>query len=450
MSLIEEPAVSWRVMLATLAFMGVLGGLVVLAPGLLSSPDRGRSGSRGFSGTGLKGRGGVVTAQIALATVLTAATALMVRTVDALGDVPLGIQAENATTFRFSISGPEYSYTEPQAISGFYEDFLTELRSHDAVHDAAVIEQLPLGAAPGDVLPYRSDDDPSALTETATAALVRPVSAEAFSALGATFVEGQSFDSDHGLDGPPAVVIDRRLAEASWPDSPALGRRLQVELFVNGENRPTWMTVIGVIEPIKMVGLTATDAPQVWVHHQQSPRRTTSVVVRHSLSEAQLLAHLRAANLAVAPDRALSDIQPLTALVERSMEVPRFLERLLSTYGVLAIGLAVFGLYATLTYHVAGTRRELGIRAAIGASPGSLIQGVAAKGLRLMVIGIVLGAAIAWLGAGVAEGLIFGFDARDLGTFLAAIAVIGAASLIALLHPAVRAARTPPRDALIT
>ena len=176
--------------------------------------------------------------------------------------------------------------------------------------------------------------------------------------------------------------------------------------------------------------------------------RLPNALARLVAEAGPLLDSFREISRGLAPDRALFDVKPLSVLVDEATGTARFLGALLFTYGLVALGLAVFGLYAALVFQVADRRRELGFRAAIGASGRDLMNGIAMHGVRVILVGVSAGLLMGWFMVTAAEGLVFGFDVRDPGTFLIATAVTAVVSMAALFQPALSAASTHPMEAL--
>jgi putative ABC transport system permease protein len=239
---------------------------------------------------------------------------------------------------------------------------------------------------------------------------------------------------------PPVAVVSEGLARALWPDEDPLGRRLRI-----GEG--DWRTVVGVARDTRKA-VSAERLPDVYVPYAQSPRAFVSVVARTDGDPGALAPTLRRAVARVDDALALADVEPMADVVARDGSRHRALAALLAVFALFALGLAVLGLYSSLSYVVAQRARELAIRVALGADTGAIARLVLGEGAATVAAGLAAGTALSLALTRALSAQLYGVTATDPATFVGVAAVLGAVALAAVAAPARRAARVDPAAAL--
>ena len=214
--------------------------------------------------------------------------------------------------------------------------------------------------------------------------------------------------------------------------------------------QPEWAKpaeVVGVARGIHNTGPVLAPEPEIYASAWYHNSSTAYFAIRTQTSTAAATAFLR---------QAVADLDPVLPVtiasaddqVARLTERPRFLAWLLSTFAGLALLLAAAGLYGVASYLVTQRTRDIGVRMALGAAPADISRQVVGEAGRWIVAGAVLGCALLWFGTRTLEAQLYGVGSRDPLSWIAALAVLAAALLLAVLRPAVRAARVDPMEAL--
>lgn len=346
----------------------------------------------------------------------------------------LGAAAENATGLRW----PD-------------ETILARLRAHPAVAAAAESIATPFGShwAVGVALPGRDATELRQLIDSGP--YIHPVSDGYFESLGLRILRGRGIDERDGADTTPVVVVNETMARALWPGEPALGKCLLIDQRP-GEPAPPCTTVVGVVENAKRNSVQ--EGPQVQFYvpidqHRLSDTSAFMVRLRPGVPAADVIRSIRTEVIEAAPD----DIRFVNAYTLQERIEPqtrswRLGATMFTAFGVLAGLVAAIGLYGVLAFDVARRTRELGVRAALGATAGSLRLLVLRRGVRLSAAGVGLGTLLALAVSSRIESLLFRVSPRDpevlLGVALLLLATAAAASWL----PASRATRVDPNRAL--
>jgi putative ABC transport system permease protein len=239
------------------------------------------------------------------------------------------------------------------------------------------------------------------------------------------------------------AIVNQDLARRVWPNQSPLGQRLRIV-----GTPEVWVTVVGVVGDAKQFTMTEPVAPQVYQPKAQAPGIFSSVVARTDGDAMALADRLRQAIWAVDRDQPVWKIRSMQSLLERDVASPRFTTRLTGCFAVLALILALVGVYGVMSYAVGQRIREIGIRMALGAGGAQVVRMVVMRELRIIAVAIVVGLAVSILAARLMRSMLFGVSASDLPTFAVVPAVLAVVATIACYLPARRAARVDPVAAL--
>ena len=236
----------------------------------------------------------------------------------------------------------------------------------------------------------------------------RVITAGYFEALAIPLLEGDP------IQPPPEdslrVWINQTMARSGWPGQSAIGRRMKL---TNYERDGRWYTVAGIVGDTRYTGLDRALRPQVYVHYRQDPRDQMAVVLRSFGDPVALVNSARAAVQALDPNQPIARVRTMEQIVTTSVANRRFQMLLIGVFALLAVTLAVVGLYAVVSYSVAERIHEMGLRLALGARPSNLLGLVLREGLRLVGLGIAIGVGAALLLTRFLETLLFGVRARE-------------------------------------
>jgi putative ABC transport system permease protein len=383
-------------------------------------------------------------ANMAVATLLLVGGGLLVRSLLGLLTVEPGFDPAHVVTARTDIVGTRYAAERPAdeiaRTTRFYDDVLGRLRGMPGIASASAVTTLPLGGGNdqfGLHVAGRTLKNP----EEAPVAHRFVVQTGFFDTLRVPILRGRALDARDGQGALLTAVVNRQVADALFPGEEAIGRRIML-----GPPTAAPRTIVGVAGDLRHVGLDAPPGLQVYVPQAQWAwaESAMTIVVRGSVDAASLAQSVRAAVREIDPAQAVSAVETYDAIVARSLATRRFAACLLAAFAGTAVLLAVVGLYGAIGVMVGLRQREIGVRLALGAGAGRVRRMVLGQGLRPAVTGLVVGLALAWLGAASLRPLIVHVDARDPATFAWAAAILGAGAVAACLGPAWRAARLDP------
>jgi predicted permease len=271
-----------------------------------------------------------------------------------------------------------------------------------------------------------------------------------FETVGTTLVEGRAFAAGDRAGAPRIAIVNRTMARLYWPGESAIGKCLQI-----GADAPPCSVVVGVVENTRRQQVVEGDsllyympleqAPQ---NLQNSPRLILRTSSRDHAWQARIAETVRREALALEPGLRAVQTRGLEEVISPQLRAWRLGAGLFSVFGVLALVVAAVGLYSVIAFDVEGRRREMGVRAALGASSGAILRLVLIDGLRLAGGGVVLGMVLAWLLAPSISSLLYGVPPQDATVFIGAALVLVMAALVASAVPAFRAAHINPSQAL--
>jgi ABC-type lipoprotein release transport system permease subunit len=270
-----------------------------------------------------------------------------------------------------------------------------------------------------------------------------------FETVGTSIVEGRPFAATDREGAPRVVIVNRSMARLYWPGQQALGKCLQI-----GPDNPPCSTVVGIAEDTRRQEIIEGESLLYYVPLDQAPPdlRTGRLVVSTSDSETDTLGRvaetIRREALALEPGLRYVAARPLDDIVSPQLRAWRLGAGLFSVFGLLALAVAGVGLYSVIAFDVEGRRREIGVRAALGAPSSKILRLVVGDGIRLAAGGVVLGLVLAWLLAPQVASLLYGVPPQDATVFAAVALVLIVAAILATTIPAFRAAHMDPSRAL--
>lgn len=424
--------------LAIGAALGVVPAIRAVRPGLSRVL---REGGRG-AGTGRgqhRLRGGFVVAQIALALLLAVGAGLLVRSFASLTAVDPGYRTARALTA--TVAAPSSRYPNPADRSRLFRDLTERLGAIPGVVSAAATTQLPLEGY-GINFSYwlAGDDVPPSERPNGDFRVVTP---GYFETMGIPMLAGRPFTAGDAEDAPPVIVIDEALARLHFVNSDPIGQQMVLSY---GEEVPR--TIVGVVGDVRQRALDAQPSPGYYLPLAQVTWSSMRFVLRASVAPASLAEPLRREVAAVDPLLAVRDVRTLDERFTASVGSPRFNTFLLAAFALVAVALAVSGIYSVMSYVVSQRTHEIGVRMALGARAGDVRRSVSWSGLRLAAIGVAIGLAAALTLTRVLSALLFGISPLDPVTFAAAPLAFLAIAWLSGYLPARRASGVDPVIAL--
>ncbi|HVS64841.1 MAG TPA: ABC transporter permease [Thermoanaerobaculia bacterium] len=424
--------------------------LATLLTGLLPGLRAARldlSAALGGSFTGATRRsgrlsGGLVSAQVALASVLLVGTGLMVRSLINLATLDVLFDAERVLAARIGL--PEEHYPDDASRVRFWRSLREDLHGLTGVDAAALTEAVPGPYVTGRVT-YRTPEARSVEAGEAPWTHRTAISPGFFDALGVDLLEGRDFRDSDDLAAERVVIVNRSLAQREWPEASPLGRQL---LLGEDPAEAQAVTVVGVAPDLLMDGLRDRFRAGLCLPSSQTPGRSMSVTVRTAGDPMALVPAIRERVVDLDPGLPLYDVTTVRGLLTEGMFYYRMVATIFTVLGVASLLFAATGLYAVLAFSVSRRTREMGIRMAFGAAARDVRRLIVRQGVVRVVVGLAIGLLIAPLFAlGLSRQL---FDVRPLDpvTFVTIPVLLIAVGAIASLAPAMRATRADPARAL--
>lgn len=392
----------------------------------------------------------LVIAQVALALTLSVNSVLMAKSFRKMISEDLGFRPENLLTYRMDLRGPKYE-DEKFVTKLLGQEYLSRTTAVPGVRQLAMTDPT----VPTDNLVERlitvEDHNSDASTGTYPA-LVHAVSPRYFEVLGIPLIRGRAF-SEHDT-GSFAVIVSKAMADQQWPGKDPIGKRLKLGPRVGQPVRP-WLTVVGVAAEARYQGFGATTvpAPDMYVSLLQfifRPPLTVNFLVRArpGVSTAQLRPALHRQMMAIDPEVPDYDVATMEERLARQTDKERFQLILINIFAVLALALAVIGIYGVISYGVAQRRAEIAVRMSLGANRGTIFRMVVGRGALLTAMGLVLGLVAVFSLSPLLVSLLYKTSILDplilIGTSLGLFVI----TLMANYLPAQRAATLDPMGGL--
>ena len=443
--------VDGRVLAFTLVASLVCALLFGLLPALVASRtelhDAMREGDPRMSGGQHRLRVFLVVGEVALALILVVAAGVTSRALASLLRLDGGFDGRPVLTFRLSI--PESRRRAPDEVRTFLDRLVTELRALPSVEEVSTSTLLPIDG-PWET-PFRSDTQAQLPNEKMQFAAYGYASPGYAKALGLRLLDGRWFEQTDDLTRPEVVVIDDALARDFYPGGSAVGRRL---LSNDGKQS---REIIGVVHHVAAYGLASPEAahhqfylPVAQMKDREGPQvpRSVSIAVRTRGRPELATAPVVRTVASIDPELPVYEVRTMEQVMGESLDAQRFATTQLSLFALLALVLAVVGLYALLSYTVAERTREIGIRMALGATPSVVLRSVVGRGLAWASIGLVVGTAGALLTNRLLVGIVSGVRASDPVVFVATLLGLLAFAALASWLPARRAVRVDAAESL--
>jgi putative ABC transport system permease protein len=435
--------------LAVTTIIGVMVGMLPALSSAVQEPHDGTKESTSrIAGGNRRTRGILVVAEVALALVLLVSSGLLLRSISHVFAVRLGFDSRQLLTMQLQETGPQFRDDSTRALQvdsaryRFYSAALDAVRQQPGVKSAAFTSLLPLS---GDIDTYgvhvESDADPRG----DGAALRYAVTPEYFGVMNIPLEHGRLLDARDGAGAPRAVVINETFARRKFGGQDPIGQRLRF-----GPDEGDWYSIVGVVGDVKQSPLDADQPDEIYMTppqwHWMDGRMT--LVVRTEREPASLTPIVRGAIWSVDRDIPISRVATMGELADRAVSDRRFALTLFEAFGLSALVLAAIGIYGVLSGSVTERTREIGVRAALGASAGTLVGMVLRIGMKLTAVGVVVGLIAAAIASRAVASMLFGVSRLDPATYLGVVMLLGVVSFVACALPALRAARVDPASTL--
>ena len=446
---LDEVTVDTTALMFALAISLVASLIFGLAPAWhVSRVDLADGLRQGGKGSSLGMRGGwarkaFVVTEIALAVALVMGAGLLGRSLIALANVDMGFEGGRLVVLRtvVPVSGPP---DFARAIST-YRTMLSEIRAIPGVTSAGGVTSLPTAVRSNGGYWIQGGPGPEVLGMKSPQAVFNVTTPDYFKTLQVPIVRGRDFNDGDRLDAPFVAMINEQLAKDAFPGVDPIGRTIRA-----GLDSLEPMTIVGIVKDVRTRGPSRPVQAELFMPYEQhqGPATSLNIVMRTEAADPLALAATASRQIRGRNPNVPVRIETMEMTMANATATPRFRTVLLVVFAVVALLLAIAGVYGVMAYTVNQRVPEIGLRVALGASPADVMRLVLQEGAVLVVTGLAVGAALSFAGAQFISGLLFGVSARDPLVFVAVSALVTIAAFAACLVPGRRALRIDPLLAL--
>jgi putative ABC transport system permease protein len=403
---------------------------------------------------GARLRGAFIVVEMALALALLIGAGLMIRSFLRLQMTDPGFNSQNLLTMRLLLSTSKYPLSDKvgdyrREAVGFFQDALKRIEAIPGVQQASAVSMLPLnrGLAQTSVfMPVLFDSDPEMDIASRPRVDVRLVSSDFFRTMGIPMLKGRDF-TEREIIAPESrvIIINQTMAKRFWPNESPRGHRIQLN-----RSQP-WDEIIGVVGDIKTTDLDGEIQPTVYWPQHSFGFASGAIVTRTTVEPTSLAPAIMREIHSLDPEAAVGDVRTMDDVLWRSVAQPRFNTLLLTSLALVAMALAVIGVYGVISYAVSQREREIGIRMALGADRVDVLKLVVKHGMKLTLIAVSVGLVISFALARLLSGWLgwlYQVKPTDPVTFIGVSLLLSAVALLACYIPARRATKLDPMETL--
>jgi len=441
---LDHAQLDLRILLFTLLLSLVCG----IAFGVLSSLHRpsaaALTGRSIGSGQLAILRRGLVVGQIAICMMLLAGAGLLLRSFRNLEQQDIGLQTQGVLALRIAL--PHYRYNTPEKRMEFFLQAETAVRHLPGVSRVGVSDSLPPGEVSGDWI-YNNiavEGRPRSSNGTGGTVANSWVTPEYFSTLAIPILRGQAFTEAERTSKEHLLILSSLLASRLFGSQDPVGQQVQL-----APNNP-WYTVAAVVADVKNAGLTGEDKPEFYRLRRNLPEEwaaDSTMVLKTTFASAAAAPWVRSQIAQIDPTVPV-EIEALSQSVSKLADRPRFETALLGFFAFCGLLMAVIGLYGVIAFVAAQRTQEIGVRMALGATRMDILRLIAGEGVRLIVVGGIVGLGAALGTARLLRSLLYNVGPHDPGTYAAAMLLLALVALAATLIPARAAMKVEPVEAL--
>ena len=387
----------------------------------------------------------LVIGETAVGLVLLVCAGLLIRSFVHLLAIDPGFNPQHVLTFRVGLS--DKSYPEEKRLE-FYDQLLARLKTLPGVKDATAAFPLPFSGGNMSI-DFEIEGRPSKPGQNpdGRASVVEP---DYFQSLQIPLLYGRTITAgDNRPDAPPVIVINEALAKKYFPGEDALGKRLQTGFDQSDDGKSgKWRAIVGIVASVKRIGVAEQPQPEYYVPIAQANVVPPYVAMRVEGDPASYTNSVSSVVSSLDKEVPVYRVRTMEEGVANASAQPRFQTLLLTGFATVALLLAAIGLYAVLSYMVVQRTHEIGLRMALGAQRGNVLQMVLRRGVNLALIGVAVGIIVSMLLTRFLASLLYGVKPLDAVTFVSVASLLLAVSAIASLVPAARAANLDPMKTL--
>jgi putative ABC transport system permease protein len=383
-------------------------------------------------------RHALVTGEISLSIVLLIATGLLLRSMMNLQHQPLGFRADRVLTYRIRL--PRIRYQNNNDEVGFYSRVEQNLRESPGVENVGLGYPLPLQG--NDFLTSFTIAGRNANPGEYEQASLRFIDSGYLRVLNVPLLNGRNFTDADDAKAQPVTIVSESFAHKYWPGEDAIGKYITILRDPAVPRR-----VVGIVADVRS-SVDEDLLPTMYVSYKQMPFQSMQLVLLSRDTSGSASAKIRQAIQSVDPEQPVDDVGSMDSIVRDALQPWRFALSLLGGLAGLAVVLTGVGLFAVISYLVRERTKELGVRMALGASPGNVMKLVLSQSLKLALLGTGIGLALTFTVVRLMTSMVYAIDPNDPATFLVVALSVAAISILAAYVPARRAAQIEPLTAL--
>jgi putative ABC transport system permease protein len=443
----SEISIDGTVLAFTLAVSVGIGILFGMIPAFRSrtnlAADLNEGGSRSSAGTGShRLRSLLVVAQVAVSLMLLIGAGLMVRSLIQLQQVDPGVNTERVLTMFVDLNWSKHPGTDLQTRRDFHHALLERVRALPGVISADLSQTFPLNSAGTFALNFQIEGRPIEEGQPLPRFDFRVAGPDYFRTVGIPLVQGRLFERGDDAEAPLVVLVNQSLARRHFGEDSPIGQNISYD---NGQ---TWRRIVGVVGNVKQNGLDQDVPDEIYMPNDQVPLRSMNLLVKTQADPMGLARAATEAVYAIDPEQPVARIATMEEVRRTSLAPARLTTALIGLFALLALVITAAGIGGVMALMVSQRIHEIGIRMALGATPGEILRMVVGQGLALVGIGLVLGIVGAFALTRFVSGLLFQTEPTDPVTFVAVPVVLLLVAASACLVPARRATRVDPLVAL--
>jgi putative ABC transport system permease protein len=395
-------------------------------------------------------RGALVVVEIAVTVVLLVGAGLFLRSAWRLQQIPLGFETSGALTARVGL--PSERYATDEAVADAYRRMLEQARTLPGIRHIGASTNVPLLG--GGIDAGLQVEGTPFIPGQAPSPSIRLVTDDYVEAIGIPLKRGRTLRvSDMTAGAPPVVMINEQLARLAWPGEDPIGKRLSA--WTRNPKEPEWREVVGIVGDTRFLGPDTPPRPELFIPYTQPPatawamfQGSMAIVLRTDSDPAAQTPALRRIVRSVDASLPLFDVTTMEEALGADGAGPRFNTWLLSLLAAAGLILAAIGIYGVIAYFVTQRTSEIGLRLALGATPGSVLVMVVRRGAMLALTGTTLGLLAALAATRMVTTLLFEITPTDVPTYVAGSISLMTVALLACAVPALRAVRISPMRSL--
>jgi putative ABC transport system permease protein len=340
---------------------------------------------------------------------------------------------------------PSAKYAEPGRQAAFLKEAIGQIEASPGVESAGGASAVPLSGW-NDAGYFSVEGRPGPGPREPVIDAEQPkITPEYFRAMGIPVLKGRAFTWADNENSPDVAIVSEDLVRRYWPDEDPIGKRLSIN---NRNGQPVWRQVVGVVKDVKHDALTSPIRPAIYVPVSQLSSTSAILAVRARTDPTGLGAAIRRAVTAADSEQPVLKLTTIERSVSDSASQRRFQTQALTAFAAVAMMLAAIGIYGVMAYTVSRRTHEIGIRVALGAPRRDILRMIVIQGMRLALIGVVIGLAGALALARLIKGVLFGVSATDPLTYALIALLLTIVALLACWIPARRATKVDPMTAL--